>query len=68
MAKSNSCNYILLIFEMPEYGAMPFEWGILSTAKINEFGKKRLNCCFFMNSLVYVKERIKKNEGMSNFT
>lgn len=41
MAKSNSCNYILLIFEMPEYGAMPFEWGILSTAKINEFGKKR---------------------------
>ena len=40
MTKSNSCNNILLIFEMPECGAMPFEWGILSTAKIHEFENK----------------------------
>ena len=41
MTKSNNSNCILHIFEMPKQGVVPCEWGILSTANINEFRKKR---------------------------
>ena len=54
MTKSNSCNNILLIFEMPECGAMPFERGILSTAKIHEFENKDKKQIFLASCLPIV--------------
>ena len=60
MTKSNSCNNILLIFEMPECGAMPFEWGILSTAKIHEFENKDKKQIFLASCLPIVVVEQKK--------
>ena len=39
---------------MPEYGAMPFEWSILSTAKINEFERKDKKQIFLASCLPIV--------------
>ena len=39
---------------MPECGAMPFEWGILSTAKIHEFENKDKKQIFLASCLPIV--------------